>query len=71
MRPAEYLKMKYSAPPECCKCGDCQLVPPGDLRAWDDEIQALKMQLNEALRAQREYDPAIAPCDDAEFGMKP
>lgn len=52
-RPTEFLKIKYSAPPECCKCGDCQLVPPGELRAWDDEIQALKMLLKEAKAHQR------------------
>jgi hypothetical protein len=23
------------------------------------------------LRGEREYDPDVAPCDDAEFGMKP
>ena len=34
--------MKYAAPPECCKCGDCQLVPPQELRAWDDHLQAVK-----------------------------
>lgn len=24
-----------------------------------------------ALAPEREYDPNVAPCDDAEFGMKP
>lgn len=27
--------------------------------------------LRAALGSQREYDPNVAPCDDAEFGMKP
>lgn len=48
-RPTEYLKMRYAAPPECCKCGDCQLVPPGELRAWDDEMQQLRMMLKQSV----------------------
>lgn len=39
--PREYLKFKYSAPPECCKCGDCQLVPPAVLAAWAELFDKL------------------------------
>lgn len=44
-RPIEYVKIKYSAPPECCKCGDCQLVPPAELRAWDDLLRGIQQGL--------------------------
>lgn len=43
--PSEYLKIKYSAPPEACKCGDCQLVPASVLRGWVDRFEQLEDRL--------------------------
>ncbi len=37
----EYLKFKYSAPPEICKCGNCQLVPLAVLGAAANERNAM------------------------------
>jgi hypothetical protein len=45
MTPREYLKIKYAAPTGACKCGNCQLVPPEMLAAWDDEIERLRAVL--------------------------
>jgi hypothetical protein len=38
-----------------------------------DAVAAASMQAiaRAALAPEREYDPNVAPCDDAEFGMKP
>jgi hypothetical protein len=33
----------------------------------EDDCRAMAKKL----RGEREYDPNVAPCDDAEFGMKP
>lgn len=49
--PREYCKMRYSAPPECCKCGNCQLVPPARLVQWSDTIERLDEEAD-ALRAR-------------------
>lgn len=40
--PREYLKIKYSAPPGTCKCGNCQLVPPAALEMWAQQLEALR-----------------------------
>lgn len=44
--PREYCKMRYSAPPECCKCGHCQLVPLAQLRHWSDTIGRMDDQID-------------------------
>ena len=44
-KPDEYLKIKYSAPPEACKCGNCQLVPPGTLIHWHSELDRARRGL--------------------------
>ncbi len=40
-----------------------------------DALSYLAVQIAEAIdeaqRTGRQYDPAVAPCDDAEFGIKP
>jgi hypothetical protein len=43
--PRQYLAMKYTVPPGACKCGECQLVPPEMLAAWDAEIKQLRATL--------------------------
>lgn len=40
--PRDYLAIKYSAPTDACKCGDCQLVPAEMLMTWDAEIKTLR-----------------------------
>jgi hypothetical protein len=42
-----------------------------DSFVWLDEIQSLDAALSRVPSTDREYDPNVAPCDDAEFGMKP
>lgn len=42
---SEFLKFRYSAPPECCKCGDCQLVPMDKLRAAVERIEIMKRRI--------------------------
>jgi hypothetical protein len=49
--PREFCKIRYSAPPECCKCGNCQLVPPEHLINWSDQLEVLSDEI-ENLRSQ-------------------
>jgi len=37
----EYLKIKYSAPADACKCGNCQLVPPEVIQSTAHTTEAL------------------------------
>jgi hypothetical protein len=46
--PREYLKFKYSAPSDCCKCGNCQLVPPDMLSSWAAEMESLRYALSQS-----------------------
>lgn len=52
---AEYLKLKYAAPSEACKCGNCQLVPTeviwrtiGTIDGLTDALKAVRARLGEA-----------------------
>jgi hypothetical protein len=58
--PREYLKFKYSAPSECCKCGNCQLVPPDVLARWAQEQEAMA----KALEKIAAMDPKGIRADD-------
>ena len=33
--------MRYAAPTDACKCGDCQLVPTAVVREWADQFDAM------------------------------
>lgn len=49
---------------------------PNDLALREqlsDEVDWINAELDRLSAAdhKREYDPDVAPCDDAEFGMKP
>ena len=46
---SEYLKFRYSAPSDSCKCGNCQLIPIATLRYHVDAYTTLRAE-NEALR---------------------
>ena len=46
---AEYLKLKYAAPSEACKCGNCQLVPPEVIWRTIGTIDGLTDALKAAL----------------------
>lgn len=50
--PIEYLKLKYMGE---CKCGNCQLVPPEQLKAWSAERDALVRALDELQSAETVY----------------
>lgn len=41
----EFLKFRYSAPSESCKCGNCQLVPAADLARFATEDETLRRNL--------------------------
>lgn len=45
--PRKYLAIKYASPPGVCKCGECHLVPPEMLMAWEAQIKALVSELKE------------------------
>lgn len=65
--PAEFLKLKYAAPPECCKCGSCQLVPVQRLREIVAEHDALLARIAE-LETERAWRPIeSAPKDGTCF----
>jgi len=63
MRSKGYRKCRTceaSVPPHQIYCRPC-----GDRRRDEREAKYRKA------KQEREYDPDVAPCDDAEFGMKP
>lgn len=41
----EFLKFRYSATSESCKCGNCQLVPAADLARFATEDETLRRNL--------------------------
>lgn len=48
--PSEYLKIKYAAPSDACKCGNCQLVPPEALAGWQSKLDRTTSALRDAER---------------------
>ncbi len=46
---AEYLKIKYAAPSDACKCGNCQLVPVEVIRRTVSLIGGLTDGLTKAV----------------------
>lgn len=44
----DYLKFRFSAPPNACKCGNCQLIPLTELKRFIDERDALLKALEAA-----------------------
>jgi len=40
-------------------------------KAWLSRKSTSAARLHTDEKDEREYDPNVAPCDDAEFGMKP
>jgi hypothetical protein len=45
---------------------------PGGVTFHESSMRDMRAALEAAQAAgEREYDPNVAPCDDAEFGMKP
>lgn len=63
--PREYLKIKYSAPTNACKCGNCQLVPPENLGTWAVEIEQMQKLIN---AVAKDGFGAIAACREFMHG---